>query len=80
MTNPTIRVLVPLLQRLPAETNLARFHFMGMMVRGALLPNRGATVPALKATGWSDAAMRRAWGAFRTGAWQRAVLLHLWRA
>jgi hypothetical protein len=52
---------------------------MGMMVSGALLPNREAMVPALKATGWSDAAIHRAWGAFRNGAWQRAVLLHLWR-
>jgi hypothetical protein len=52
---------------------------MWMMVSGALLPNRGALFPALKATGLSDAAIRRAWVAFRNGAWQRAVLLRLWR-
>jgi hypothetical protein len=79
MTNHTIRVLVTLLHRLLVGTNLALFHFMGMMVSGARLPNRGAMFPALKATGLSDAAMRRAWGAVRNGAWQRAVLLRLWR-
>ena len=52
---------------------------MWMMVSGARLPNRGAIFPALKATGLSDAAIRRAWGAFRKGAWQIAVLLRLWR-
>ena len=79
MTNHTISVLVTLLQSLPVGTNLALLHFMWMMVSGALLPNRGAMFPALKATGLSDAAIRRAWGAFRKGAWQIAVLLRLWR-
>jgi len=79
MTNYTISVLVTLLQSLPVGTNLALLHFMWMMVSGALLPNRGAMFPALKATGLSDAAMRRARGAFRKGAWQVAVLLRLWR-
>jgi hypothetical protein len=40
---------------------------------------RGAMFPALKATGLSDAAIRRAWVAFRKGTWQIDVLLHLWR-
>ncbi len=79
MTNHTISFLVALLQSLPVGTNLALLHFMWMMVSGALLPNRGAIFPALKATGLSDAAIRRAWGAFRKGAWQIAVLLRLWR-
>jgi hypothetical protein len=35
--------------------------------------------PALKAIGLSDAATRRAWGAFRKGAWHMGELLHLWR-
>jgi hypothetical protein len=52
---------------------------MWMMVSGALLPNRGAMFPALKSTGLSDAAIRRAWVAFRNGAWQIDVLLRLWR-
>jgi hypothetical protein len=52
---------------------------MWMMVSGALLPNRGAIFPALKATGLADAAMRRAWVAFRKGVWQMPVLLVLWR-
>ncbi len=50
-----------------------------MLVSGALLPNRGALFPALKATGLSDAAVRRAWAAFRGGVWQSAVLLRLWQ-
>jgi hypothetical protein len=79
MINHTITILAMLLQSLPVGTNLALLHFMWMMVSGALLPNRGAMFPALKATGLSDAAIRRAWVAFRNGAWQRAVLLRLWR-
>jgi len=79
MINHTITILAMLLQSLPVGTNLALFHFMGMMVSGALLPNRGAIFPALKATGLSDAAIRRAWVAFRKGAWQIDVLLRLWR-
>ena len=50
-----------------------------MLVSGALLPNRGAMFPALKSTGLSDAATRRAWVAFRKGMWQMPVLLALWR-
>ncbi len=50
-----------------------------MLVSGALLSNRGALFPALKATGLSDAAVRRAWAAFRGGVWQIATLLRLWQ-
>jgi hypothetical protein len=79
MTNHTIAVLSTLLENLPIGTNLALLHFMWMLVSGALLPNRGAMFPALKATGLSDAATRRAWVAFRKGVWQMAVLLVSWR-
>jgi len=79
MANHTITVLATLLQSLPVGTNLALLHFMWMMVSGALLPNRGAMFPALKATGLTDAATRRAWVAFRKGVWQMPVLLVLWR-
>lgn len=51
-----------------------------MLVSGALLPERGALFPALKATGLSDAAVRRAWAAFRGGVWRMTVLLQLWQA
>jgi hypothetical protein len=78
-TNHTITVLATLLQSLPVGTNLALFHFMWMMVSGALLPNRGAMFPALKSIGLTDAATRRAWLAFRKGVWQMSVLLVLWR-
>jgi hypothetical protein len=51
-----------------------------MLVSGALLPERGAIFPALKSTGLSDQAARRAWAAFRGGMWQTVVLLRLWQA
>jgi hypothetical protein len=60
-------------------TNLALLHVLWMLVSGALLPQRGALFPALKAIGLSDAATRRAWGAFRKGAWHMGELLHIWR-
>ena len=65
---------------LPIGTNLGLIHFMWMLVNGALLSNRGALFPALKASGLADAAVRRAWAAFRGGVWQIAVLLRLWQA
>jgi hypothetical protein len=64
---------------LPLGTNLALLHVLWMLVSGALLPQRGAMCPALKAIGLSDAATRRAWGAFRKGAWPSGELLHIWR-
>jgi hypothetical protein len=50
-----------------------------MLVCGALLPSRGAIFPALKSIGLDDAATRRAWAAFRQGAWQMPAVLILWR-
>lgn len=79
MMNHTINVLSQLIQALPIGTNLALLHFMWMLVSGALLPSRGALFPALKSTGLSDAAVRRAWGAFRKGVWQMPAILTLWR-
>ena len=79
MMNHTINVLSQLIQALPIGTNLALLHFMWMLVSGALLPSRGALFPALKSTGLSDAAVRRAWVAFRNGVWQMPAILTLWR-
>ena len=79
MANQTIAVLSILLSSLPIGTNLALLHFMWMLVSGARLPNRGAMFPALKSTGLSDVATRRAWVAFRKGVWQMPALLILWR-
>ena len=75
-----MNVLVALTQGFPIGTNLALLQFLWMLVSGALLPQRGALFPALQATGLSAAATRRAWAAFRKGAWQTAVLLRLWQA
>ena len=79
MTNHTIGVLSILIQDLPIGTNLALLQFLWMLVSGALLPQRGALFPALQATGLSEQATRRAWAAFRRGAWQTAVVLRLWQ-
>ena len=79
MLNDSINVLSKLTESLPIGTNLGLLHFLWMLVSGALLPNRGALFPALKSIGLSDAATRRAWGAFRHGKWQITWLVGLWR-
>jgi hypothetical protein len=79
MVNDTITVLSELLKNLPVGTNLALLQFLWMLVSGALLPQRGALFPALKATGLSDEATRRAWAAFRKGSWQIVILLRIWQ-
>ena len=79
MTNHTINILIALTKDLPIGTNIALLQFMWMLVSGALLPNRGAIFPALKAIGLTDEATRRSWAAFRKGVWQIGVLLQLWQ-
>ena len=74
-----MNILVALTRDLPVGTNLALLHFLWMLVSGALLPQRGALFPALVATGISEQATRRAWAAFRRGAWQTVVVLRLWQ-
>jgi hypothetical protein len=56
---------------------LALLHLLWMLVSGQLLPSRGALFPGLKAMGLPTAAIRRAWAAFRYGAWRCATLLTL---
>lgn len=80
MINHTITALIELTRNLPVGTNLALLHFLWMLVTGALLPQRGALFPALQATGLSPEAVRRAWAAFRGGAWQISLLLQRWQA
>jgi len=75
-----MNTLVMLTKDLPVGTNLALLQFFWMLVSGALLPQRGALFPALQAIGLSEAATRRAWAAFRQGAWQTAIILRLWQA
>ena len=50
-----------------------------MLVSGALLASRGALFPALQATGLTAAEVRRAWAAFRYGAWSINPMLQAWR-
>ena len=75
----TMNILVALTKDLPVGANLALLQFLWMLVSGALLPQRGALFPALQSTGLSEQAVRRAWAAFRRGAWQTAVILRLWQ-
>src|SRR5450631_3905044 len=79
MLNDTLSVLSKVTENLPIGTNLALLHFLWMLVSGALLPTRGAIFPALKSIGLSDAATRRAWGAFGKGMWQIRPLVDGWR-
>jgi len=74
-----MNILVALTKDLPVGTNLALLQFLWMLVSGALLPQRGAIFPALQAIGLSEQATRRAWAAFRRGAWQTVVILRLWQ-
>jgi hypothetical protein len=60
-------------------TNLALLHFLWMLVTGSLLPSRGALFPALQSIGLADEAVRRAWAAFRYGAWDVETLLQAWQ-
>ena len=74
-----MNILVKLTEGFPLRTNLSLLHFLWMLVSGGLLPQRGGLFPALKASGLSDAATRRAWAAFRGGAWQMVILLRIWQ-
>ena len=69
MLNHTIAILTTICQSLPIGTNLAMVHFLWMLVSGALLPNRGAIIPALKSIGLSDEETRRSWAGFGSGVW-----------
>jgi hypothetical protein len=51
-----------------------------MLVSGALHDSRGALFPALQSTGLTEAQVRRAWAAFRYGAWTIEALLPVWQA
>jgi hypothetical protein len=66
-------------EKLPIGTNLALYQFLWMLVSGALHDSRGALFPALQSTGLNEAEVRRAWAAFRYGAWTIEGLLHNWQ-
>jgi hypothetical protein len=67
--------LAELVKDLPIGTNLALLQFLWMLVSGALHESRGALFPALQAIGLSKKEVRRAWAAFRGGAWHVEELL-----
>lgn len=80
IVEPTMSVLIKIVTDLPIGTNLAMLHFLWMLVTGSLLPHRGALFPALQSTGIGEAAVRRAWGAFRGGMWQISELIWAWES
>lgn len=73
-----MEALCAVTQGLPIGTNLALLHFLWMQISGALLPSRGALFPALQAIDLLPATIRRAWAAFRYGAWDIMDLLSAW--
>jgi hypothetical protein len=74
----SMAALCTVAQGLRLGTNLALLHFLWMQISGALLPSRGALFPALQAIGLSPAEVRRAWSAFRYGAWEIHGPLSAW--
>jgi hypothetical protein len=75
----TTQALATVVESLPIGTNLALYQFLWMLVSGALLASRGALFPALQAIGLEAAEVRRAWAAFRYGAWSINPLLQTWQ-
>lgn len=80
VTQKTMNALCAVVQHLPVGTNLALLHFLWMLVSGSLLSSRGALFPGLLAISLPPSAIRRAWAAFRGGAWDITTLLEHWRA
>jgi len=78
--NYAVQILATIVEQLPVGTNLALYQFLWMLVSGALLTSRGAIFPALSAMGLEDEAVRRAWAAFRYGAWAIGTMLQTWQA
>ena len=78
VVEPTMSALIKIVAQLPVGTNLAMLHFLWMLVSGSLLAHRGALFPALQSTGIGEAAVRRAWRAFRSGMWQIGELIVAW--
>ena len=74
----TMEALCAVTDELPIGTNLGLLHVLWMQISGSLLPNRGALFPALQTIGLQTAPIRRAWAAFRYGAWQIDDLLNTW--
>lgn len=68
-------VLSAMVIDLPLGTNLGLFHMLWTLLSGRLVQTRGALIPALAATGLEPAAVRRAWAAFCTGAWDVSHLI-----
>ena len=74
-----VGVLCAVVAPAPIGTNLGLLHLLWMLVSGRLLDSRGAVIPGLSATGLSEPAVRRAWGALGQGTWTSDGLLTRWR-
>jgi len=75
-----MKALVAVTKDLPMGTNLGLLHTLWALVSGALLPERGALIPALQRIGLEEEAVRRAWRAFRGGQWQIGEVLKSWQS
>ncbi|MEA3349591.1 MAG: hypothetical protein U9Q82_03100 [Chloroflexota bacterium] len=68
-----------IVETLPIGTNLALYQFLWMLISGKLLTSRGAIFPALLGMGLADDEVRRAWAAFRYGAWAIGTMMRIWQ-
>jgi hypothetical protein len=75
-----MKALVAVTKDLPVGTNLGLLHTLWALVSGALLPGRGALIPALQRIGLEEEVVRRAWRALRGGQWQIGELLKSWQS
>jgi hypothetical protein len=71
--------LATIVEKLPIGTNLALYQFLWMLISGALHSSRGALFPALQSIGLKETEVRRAWAAFRYGAWAIGAMLQTWQ-
>jgi hypothetical protein len=76
--NDSIKALEVLTAGIPIGTNLGVARFLWMLMSGALLPQRGAIIPALTSIGLTEQETRRTWAAFRGGIWQTKEMLGNW--
>lgn len=72
-------ILFQILAPVGVGTNLALYQLCFALLSGRFLSSRGALVPALAATGLSDAAVRRSVAALAYGKWNVAVLVSAWQ-
>lgn len=74
-----IQAIEKVVKQVGVGTNRNIFNLLWAMVTGAFLSSRGTVHLALKLSGCTDAEIRRASNALRTGKWQIGELISNWR-